>query len=85
MNAEDLNLGDSLKAARESAGKSMRAVERETGTARRYLAEYESGTKTPNVAVLLRLLACYGLHDVAAVIMGLDANVAVKLHDPVSA
>jgi transcriptional regulator with XRE-family HTH domain len=77
---DTVDLSGQLKAARLATGKSVRAVAKATGVTRMSIAQYEDGSRTPSVATLLKLLVAYELHDVAAVIMGLDAELAVKLH-----
>lgn len=84
MNASDL--AHSLKEARLSAGLNKTDVERQTGVTRKSVGMYESGETSPSIGTLLTLLACYGLSDVAAVILGLDVSKAQKLHGvPVTA
>lgn len=82
---DTVDLSSHLKAARLRTGKSIRAVSKATGITRQSIAQYEDGSRTPSVATLLKLLVAYDMHDVAAVILGLDAEAAVKMHDPVSA
>lgn len=52
--------GDALHDARVTAGLGVRELARRAGTSHATLLAYERGTKTPSVAVFLRLLRACG-------------------------
>jgi transcriptional regulator with XRE-family HTH domain len=56
-----LDLGDSLRQIRHSAGLTLAAVAERIGVSKGYLSKVESGAATPSIAVLSRLADAYGL------------------------
>lgn len=61
VDGDRIQLGDRLRTARKEAGKSLRAVESETGISNSYLCQLEQGdVVSPSPRHLLQLAASYG-------------------------
>jgi len=53
--------GDRLRELRESRGESQRALAAAVGCSSAAIAQYESGTRSPDALILLRIAAHYGV------------------------